>query len=106
MDPFHEQTWRKNKAFKELCKAFLKCKTTTDIANFLRDVATLSEMHALTERLQVAKLLIKGMSYIEIAKKTGASTTTVTRVASFLNGGAGGYKKVLGYRKKHRNLGA
>ena len=109
MQPFHEHSWRNNKAFKELCSAFLKCKTPTDIANFLRDVSTLSEMKAFTERFQIAKLLMKGMSYLRIAKITGASTTTVTRVAAFLENGTGGYRKVLRISrlaKKHRNPGA
>ena len=65
------------------------------VADFLRDIATLSELQAMSERLEVAKQLKKGLSYREVSKNTGASTTTVTRVARFIENGQGGYKKYL-----------
>ncbi len=72
------------------------------MANLLRDVATLSELQALSERFEVARLLAQGLSYRDIAAKTGASTTTVTRVAQFLENGTGGYRAVLGAHRHHR----
>lgn len=72
------------------------------MANFLRDIATLSELQALSERLEVARLLGQGMSYRDIAKATGASTTTVTRVAHFLENGEGGYRKFFNVHRHHR----
>lgn len=98
---FRENTWRKNPTFKALCAAFVRCNTVRDVANLLRDVATLSEMQALSERLEVAGLLLSGLPYREVAQKTGASTATITRVAGFLNNGEGGYRKALG--KDHRH---
>ena len=41
---------------------------------------------------KVAKLLDQGLPYQEIARRTGASTTTVTRVAHWLRHGEGGYR--------------
>ena len=38
------------------------------------------------------------MSYRDVAAKTGASTTTVTRVAKFIENGEGGYRKILNAR--------
>lgn len=72
------------------------------MANFLRDIGTLSELQAWSERLEVARLLGQGMSYRQIAKQTGASTTTVTRVAHFLENGEGGYRKFLNVHRHHR----
>ncbi len=69
---------------------------------FLRDIATLSEMQAMSERLEVAKLLSQGLSYRKVAEMTGASTTTVTRVAHFLENGEGGYRTVLKTHRHHR----
>jgi uncharacterized protein YerC len=43
----------------------------------------------------VARLLEKGLPYLEISDRTGASTTTVTRVAHWLRHGEGGYRAAL-----------
>lgn len=78
-----------------LCDAILQIKTKEECKNFLRDLCTLSELKSLSERLQVAKELMNKVPYREIAKKTGSSTATVTRVAEWLNNGTGGYKTIL-----------
>lgn len=91
----NEATWDRDPSFRRLCRAFLDCKTEAQMISFLRDVATLSELQALSERLDVARELSKGNSYRDITDKVGASTTTVTRVASFLENGRG-YRHVLG----------
>ena len=39
--------------------------------------------------------LERGLPYLEIAERTGASTTTVTRVAHWLRHGEGGYQVAL-----------
>jgi TrpR-related protein YerC/YecD len=80
---------------KKLIKAFLLLDSETDMANFLRDLMTLSEIEEFANRLEIARLLTKDLSYQKIAKETGVSTTTVTRVAHWLYNGCGGYKKVL-----------
>ncbi|MFA5799752.1 MAG: YerC/YecD family TrpR-related protein [Candidatus Peribacteraceae bacterium] len=99
---FTEDSWKKEPWFRSLCSAFLACKSEEEVSNFLRDVATLSEMQALSERFEVAKQLAQGVTYREIAQNTGASTTTVTRVAKFLENGEGGYRKILNAHRHHR----
>ena len=99
---FTEDSWRKEPWFKGLVSALKSCKTDEDLENFIRDIATLSEMQALSERLEVARLIAQGLSYRQVAAKTGASTTTVTRVAHFLENGEGGYRKVLNTHRHHR----
>jgi TrpR-related protein YerC/YecD len=101
---FTEDAWRKEPWFKNLCIALRSNKTDEDMANFLRDIATLSELQAWSERLEVARLLGKGLSYRQVAKETGASTTTVTRVAHFLENGEGGYRRFLNVHRHHRML--
>ncbi|MDD5040808.1 MAG: YerC/YecD family TrpR-related protein [Candidatus Peribacteraceae bacterium] len=98
---FTEGTWRSDPLFRRLCRAFLACRTENDVANFLRDVATLAELKALSERLEVARLLLAGVSYREAAKCAPSSTATVTRVAVFLNGSEGGYRSVLDKHQHH-----
>ncbi len=62
---------------------------------FLRDLCTLSELQAMAHRWEVARLLDRGLPYLEIAERTHASTTTVTRVAYWLRHGEGGYRLAL-----------
>ncbi len=101
---FTEDAWRKEPWFLNLCAALRSCKNDAETANFLRDIGTLSELQAWSERLEVARLLGKGHSYRQISKETGASTTTVTRVAHFLENGEGGYRQVLKVHRHHRLL--
>jgi TrpR-related protein YerC/YecD len=92
---FTEDSWRTNPRFRAVCAALRSCKTEEELGNLLRDIATLSELQAWGERLEVAKELARGLSYRQVAAATGASTTTVTRVAKFLEDGEGGYRKYL-----------
>lgn len=92
---FTEGTWRKNPWFRALCTAIVACKNEEEVASFLRDVGTLTELQAWSERFEVAKQIAKGRTYRTITDTTGASTTTVTRVARFLTGDQGGYRRAL-----------
>lgn len=84
-----------SKDMKELLQAIISLNTEDEAKKFLRDVCTLSELKAISERLQVAKLIQKEVPYREISKKTGSSTATITRVAHWLHHGEGGYKLVI-----------
>jgi TrpR-related protein YerC/YecD len=73
------------KAVNDLCEAFLLLKTKAETFAFLKDLCTPQEINALTERWRVCKLLNQGeLSYREIHHITGASLTTIGRVARFL----------------------
>ncbi|MBU0767238.1 trp operon repressor [Patescibacteria group bacterium] len=96
-----EGNWRRDPRFRGLCSAIRSCKNEEEIADLLRDVGTLSELQAWSERLEVAKQLARGFSYRQVAENTGASTTTVTRVAKFIENGPGGYRRFL--KSKHHN---
>ena len=85
----------RNEREKFLVESFSKLKNKEEITNFLRDLLTLPEIVEFVNRLEVARLLLKGGSYQKIAKQTGVSTTTVTRVAHWLFKGCGGYWSVL-----------
>ncbi len=83
-------------SFDDLCDALASLRTREDTAAFLRDACTLSELEAIGHRLAVARLLdAGGMTYLEIARAVGTSTTTVTRVAHWLRRGTGGYRIAL-----------
>ena len=85
---------------KNLCKALLSLKTPEECKKFLRDVCTITEMRAITERWQVARMIKEKIPYRKIAEKTGVSTATITRVAHWLKHGEGGYEIALKRRKK------
>jgi TrpR-related protein YerC/YecD len=81
--------------FDELVEAFVALRDKAVTAAFLRDLLTTTEIDAMGQRLQVARLVNEGVSYQEISRRTGASTATVTRVAQWLHYGEGGYGAVL-----------
>ena len=75
----------------QLCEAFLLMENKEEMYAFLEDVATIGEIKALSQRLEVATLLSRGLTYPQIAQKTGASTATISRVKKCLEHGANGY---------------
>jgi TrpR-related protein YerC/YecD len=78
-----------------LFQAILSLESKDEVERFLRDLCTLAELEAMAHRWEVARLVDKGLPYLEVASKTGASTTTVTRVAHWLRHGEGGYRLAL-----------
>ena len=80
---------------RDLFGAMLALETRTERERFFRDLCTLSELEAMAHRWQVAQLVEQGLPYLEISERTGASTTTVTRVAYWLKHGEGGYRLAL-----------
>ena len=79
----------------DVFEAIVSLKTRAEAERFFRDLCTLSELEAMAHRWQVARLVEQGLPYLEIAERTGASTTTVTRVAHWLRHGEGGYRSAL-----------
>ena len=86
--------WRTPDA-EALIEALLRLDTRSGAERFLRDLCTLGELHDLAQRWAVVRLLDAGMHYAEISRRTGASTATITRIASWLNHGEGGYREML-----------
>jgi len=80
---------------RQLFDAILQLETRDELESFLRDLCTLQELETLAHRWQVAKLVDRGLPYLEVAQRTGASTATVTRVAHWLRHGEGGYRLAL-----------
>ena len=78
-----------------LFKAVLELESIDECYKFFEDIATITELKAISQRIQVAKMLKEKRVYIEIAEVTGASTATISRVNKCLNYGHGGYDLVL-----------
>lgn len=85
----------KSKELDLFFEAILKIKDVEECYMFFEDVATITEVKALAQRLHVAELLRKKKTYAEIAEITGASTATISRVNRCLNYGSDGYNLIL-----------
>ena len=84
----------------QLFAAILQLRTIDECYQFFEDICTISELKALAQRLEVARMLDEGHIYDDIGAKTGASTATSSRVKRCLNYGADGYKIVLARLKE------
>jgi TrpR-related protein YerC/YecD len=78
-----------------LFEAILRLDSPESAERFFRDLCTLNELHDMAQRWSVVRLLDEGKHYAEISRETGASTATITRIASWLNHGEGGYREAL-----------
>lgn len=79
----------------ELFKAVLLLENEEECYRFFEDICTVNELHAIAQRLQVAKLLSENKTYSEIENITKASTATISRINKCLTYGADGYKRIL-----------
>ena len=83
--------------------AIQQLETKEEFYRFFEDISTVSEIKALAQRMEVAKMLDQERTYTDIANKTGASTATISSVKRCLNYGADGYQLVL-KRLKEKSL--
>ena len=79
----------------QLCEAVLKLETVEECYQFFEDICTISEIKAMSQRLEVARMLQDRHTYDDIVSRTGASTATISRVKRCLNYGADGYSLAL-----------
>jgi len=79
----------------DLMATIVRLDDPDEAARFFRDLCTLGELHDLAQRWAVVRLLDAGLHYGEISRRTGASTATITRIASWLHHGEGGYRAML-----------
>jgi TrpR-related protein YerC/YecD len=84
-----------NQRTTKLFTAILSLQSVKEAEAFFRDLCTLEELKEMTDRWEIAGLVDNKQPYREIAAQVKASTTTVSRVASWLNNGLGGYRLVL-----------
>ena len=87
----------------ELFRAVLLLEDEEDCYRFFEDICTINEIHSISQRLQVAKLLSDNKTYSEIERITKASTATISRINKCLVYGAEGYKRILDRMKEQDN---
>lgn len=82
----------KTDAVNEFFDAIMQLKTKEEYYDFFEDICTTNEVLSIAERFEVAKLLYQNCTYNEIARRTGASTATISRVNRSLGYGNGSYE--------------
>lgn len=84
-----------SEAADRLFDAILTLKDREECYRFFEDICTVNELLSFTQRYEVALLLRRGLTYLEIAELTGASTATISRVNRAINTGNGSYDMSL-----------
>ena len=82
-------------AVNQLFRAILTLESVEECYTFFEDACTINELLSLSQRFEVARMLKQKKTYLEISKKTGASTATISRVNRSLIYGNDGYDLVL-----------
>lgn len=83
------------KAVDMFFSAVLSLEDKQQCSDFFEDVCTINEILSISQRLEVAKMLRDGKTYLEIAQETGASTATISRVNRSLNYGNESYDRIF-----------
>ncbi len=79
----------------ELFQGIMSLNSVEECYNFFEDLCTITELRAMAQRFQVARMLDQGQIYSDIVRETGASTATISRVNKCLIYGTDGYRMVL-----------
>jgi TrpR-related protein YerC/YecD len=92
----------RDKATDFLFEAILSLQNKEECYSFFQDIATVAEIKALAQRLEVARMLQEDVTYSRIEEMTGASSATISRVKRCLYYGADGYKTILARMAKRQ----
>ena len=84
----------------ELFRSILSLESVEECYRYFEDLCTMKEIRDLGQRLEVARLLDEGCSYMRAGEATGASSATIGRVKRCLNYGSGGYRLILNRMRK------
>lgn len=93
----------RTEAVDQLFEAILCLKNKEECYIFFEDVCTINELLSLSQRFEVARMLMDKRTYLDISEKTGASTATISRVNRSLNYGNDGYEMVFARMGKREN---
>lgn len=86
---------QKENTVDQLFKAILSLKTKEECMAFFDDLCTVKEINAFLQRLEIARLLRNGETYMSIQIETDASSTAITRIKKQLDHGNEGFALVL-----------
>jgi len=78
-----------------LFQTILSLQSIEECYAYFEDLCTIKEILDMSQRLDTAILLSKGMSYQKITEQVAVSSATIGRVSKCLNYGTGGYRKAI-----------
>lgn len=87
--------WKEQNLVFDLINAFVLARNPTMVALLLRDLLTTKEVKNLAKRLQIAKMLMKGEKYTDIADELHCSLGTVSKVKIWVEQGGHGFQRIL-----------
>lgn len=79
----------------DMYKAILQLESIEECMDFFEDICAETELRAIEQRFDVARMLSKGKIYSDIMSTTSASTATISRLSRVFNGGTGMLEKTL-----------
>ena len=82
----------RSESLSKLYQVILGLQTVEECYDFFEDLCTIKD---LSQRLEVAFLLDRGLSYQQVAAETGVSSATICRVKKCLDYGSGGYRRAI-----------
>lgn len=85
----------RSEAVDKLFETILNLKTIDECYDFFEDLCTVKEIQDMSQRLETAALLLKGLSYQKIGEQVNISSATIGRVNKCINYGSGGYKLAI-----------
>lgn len=85
----------RNELFIKFAKAIASLHNPKEVAHFLKDLLSEAEVIMLAKRLQIADLLIQGLTYEQIRQDLKVSDTTIARVQTWLMLHGEGYRIVI-----------
>jgi len=80
-----------NKDTQLLIDSFFKIKTKKNLTGFVEDLFSPEETLDLAQRLKIAKLILEGKTYEEIAAQIPVSTSTISKIGQVIKFGKGGF---------------
>lgn len=99
-----EKTIR-TESVEEFFRAVMTLQSEEEFFSFFEDICTVQEVVSIAQRFSVARMLHDNKTYVEVAKATGASSATISRVNRSMNFGNGSYDMIFERLQQENNDG-
>ncbi|MCL5438944.1 MAG: YerC/YecD family TrpR-related protein [Patescibacteria group bacterium] len=80
-----------NKDTQLVINSFFKIKTKKNLTIFIEDLFSPEKTLDFAQRLKIAKLILEGKTYEEIAAEIPVSTSTISKIGQVIKFGKGGF---------------
>ena len=83
------------RSVEDLYEVLSRLKGPEEFRKLLEDLCTYKEIEQMAQRLECAKLMLRGETYLQITEKTEISSATLCRISRCIRHGSGGYRDLL-----------